>query len=106
MRTAQELYVRLKKADSDMKAEQVRNAMSPALIVAELVGIADEANTCHIDDLPRLQLRANIQFGLLKKCLPDLRSLEIKEKSTNARRLVIDLPTRDSGGDIIQDTNV
>jgi hypothetical protein len=99
MKTAQELYVKMKKIQSDMKAEQLRASMSPADIVNILNSISEQAMICHIDDLPRLQLVSNIQFGLLKKCLPDLRTLEIKEKTSNARRLIIDLPMKDVSGE-------
>lgn len=105
MKTAKEIYVKLKKIDSDVRAEQVRAAMNPAVIINELVSISNEADTCLLEDLPRLQLKANINFGLLKKCLPDLRSLEVKENNNNAKRLIIDLPIRDSNGNNVSEVS-
>jgi hypothetical protein len=80
-----------KKNKTNLRAEQVREMLDPEAIVRELVSISDESKVCILDDLPRLQLQANIHFGILKKCLPDLRSLEIKEKANNQSRLVIDM---------------
>lgn len=80
-----------KKVKAGLKAEEVRNKMEPDKYVKALEQLLIEANNTSVDDMPRLKFKADVLTTLLKKCMPDLRSLEIKETDNNRKTLVIDL---------------
>lgn len=79
-----------KKTKAGLKAEQVRESMDPELIVASLMSLVQKAESVPIDQIPRLKFQADVLNGLLKKCMPDLRSLEIKENNGKYSSLIIE----------------
>jgi hypothetical protein len=82
-----------RKDSNDLRAEQVRASLNPAALVEELHQLCEESKICEIEDLERLKFRAGVVTTILKKCLPDLRSLEVKEKEKNYSRLIIEMKT-------------
>jgi hypothetical protein len=85
------ILLKLQREKNAMKAEQIRAAIDIEKCVGELDRLINESKTCKIEDLDRLKFQASIITTILKKVLPDLKSIEISEKTNNARKLIIDL---------------
>lgn len=82
-----------KKVKSGLRAEEVREQLDPKSIIQSLLQLAEDADTADIEDLPKLKFKAEIYTTVLKKCMPDLRSLEIKENNSKYKKLVIEMGT-------------
>lgn len=80
-----------KRVKAGLRAEELRESLDPGAAVQGLLNLGEESRTCPLEDLPRLQFQANILTTILRKCMPDLKALEVKEKANNFTRLVIDL---------------
>jgi len=80
-----------KKIKSSLRAEEVREQLDPKAIIESLLSLVNEADTMKVDDIPILKFKADIYTTVLKKCMPDLRSLEIKESNNDHKTLVIDM---------------
>jgi hypothetical protein len=80
-----------KKVKSGLRAEELREKLDPEAAIRGLLELGNQAKTCNLVDLPRLQFQASIFTTVLRKCMPDLKALEIKEKNNNYTRLIIDM---------------
>lgn len=78
-----------KKISSGLRAEEVRERLDPELLIKCLHALVSEADACPIGELPRLAFKADIYKTILKKCMPDLRSLEVKENESKHAKLII-----------------
>lgn len=88
-----------KRVKAGLRAEELREKLDPEAAISGLLSLGKEAETCDLVDLPRLQFRASILTTILRKCMPDLKALEVKEKSNDFSRLIIDF------GDEADDAN-
>jgi hypothetical protein len=80
-----------KRVKAGLRAEELREKLDPESAVIGLLELGHQAKSCDIEDLARLKFQAEILTTILRKCMPDLRTLEIKEKSSSATTLVIDM---------------
>jgi hypothetical protein len=85
------MLIRDRKDANDLRAEQVRAQLDPTIMLTELTILCEESKTCTIEDLERLKFRASIVTTMLKKCLPDLKSVEVVEKATKTSKLIIEM---------------
>jgi hypothetical protein len=72
------------KLDNLMRAEDVRAKMNPEEYITMLHMLYMQADTCELQDLDRLKFKANILTTMLKKCLPDLKSIQTTEAQQTA----------------------
>jgi hypothetical protein len=80
-----------KKVKAGLRAEELREKLDPEAAIIGLMNLGEQAKICELDDLPRLQFQASILTTILKKCMPDLRSLEVRGDSTKTSTLIIDM---------------
>ena len=80
-----------KKAINGLKAEELRNKLDPEALIIAMLDLVKEADITSVEDLPRLQFKASIYTTILRKCMPDLRSLEVKESDNKHATLIIDM---------------
>jgi hypothetical protein len=80
-----------KKVKAGLRAEELREKLDPEAAVVGLMSLGEQAKTCDLVDLPRLQFQATILTTILKKCMPDLKALEISSDKLKTTTLVIDL---------------
>jgi hypothetical protein len=80
-----------KKVKAGLRAEELREKLDPESAIVGLLSLGEEAKSCELVDLPRLQFRATILTTILKKCMPDLRSLEVSTDKLKTTTLVIDM---------------
>lgn len=90
---ADKIILAEKKVKSGLRAEEVREQLDPKAIIESLLLLAEQADQVDIEDLPKLRFKADIYTTVLKKCMPDLRSLEIKESNNKYKKLVIEMGT-------------
>jgi hypothetical protein len=95
MRKVNGMILSDKKVKAGLRAEELREKLDPEAAIVGLMRLGDESKTCNIEDLPRLKFQADIYTTILRKCMPDLRTLEIKEKSSNSTTLIIDMVRSD-----------
>ena len=88
-----------KRVKAGIRAEELREKLDPESAILGLLSLGEEAKTCELEDLPRLQFRASILTTVLRKCMPDLKALEVKEQTNNFARLIIDLGNDDESSD-------
>lgn len=88
----QKIMILDRKNQNDLRAEQVRASLDPKALIEELCVISEDSKVCPLEDLERLKLRSSICLSILKKCLPDLRSLEVTEKEKKYSKLIIEMP--------------
>jgi hypothetical protein len=91
MRKVNGMILADKKMKAGLRAEELREKLDPEAAVVGLLDLGQQAKTCDIEDLPRLKFQAEVLTTILRKCMPDLRTLEIKEKSSNSTTLIIDM---------------
>jgi len=91
MQEVHKLVLANKKIKSGIRAEEVRESLDPKAIIGALLLLVEEAEEVKIEDLPRLRFKADIYTNVLKKCMPDLRSLEIKEQNGKHSTLTIEM---------------
>ncbi len=82
-----------KRVKAGIRAEELRERLDPEAAIVGLLTLANESQTCELEDLPRLKFQADIYKTILGKCMPDLKALEIKESSADSTTLVIDMVT-------------
>lgn len=80
-----------KRLKTGLRAEELREKLDPEAAILGLLQLGEESKTCDLVDLPRLQFRASILTTVLRKCMPDLKALEVKEKQSNFMKLIIDM---------------
>jgi len=80
-----------KKVKAGLRAEELRERLDPEPIVKQLLSLVQEADRVSVDDIPRLKFKADVMFGILKKVMPDLRSLEVTEKESKHSTLIIQM---------------
>jgi len=66
-----------------LSREAVRLRVRGEKCIGELENIVEELKVCDKESVPALKARSDIQFGLLKKVLPDLRSVELSVAPTD-----------------------
>jgi hypothetical protein len=77
-------------------AEDLRSRMDPSALMQQMLGLYTEADCADEERLEQLKFKAGILTVMLKKCMPDLRALEVAEKSNNYSKLIIDLQRSES----------
>jgi hypothetical protein len=80
-----------KKVKTGIRAEELREKLDPEAAIVGLMNLGEQAKTCLLEDIPRLQFQAQILTTILKKCMPDLRTLEVKGDGNKATTLIIDM---------------
>ncbi len=80
-----------KRVKAGLRAEEVREQLDPRALIQSLLSLVNEADNVSPEDLPKLKFKADIYTTVLKKCMPDLRSLEIKESDNKHQTLVIEM---------------
>lgn len=73
--------LKIAKSENDLKAEEVRALLDPKAYIDGLQALLNDADTCKPEALARLKFQSDIYLALLKKCLPDLKSLEFTKGS-------------------------
>ena len=68
--------------------EALRMRVEGERLIDGIVEIDNELATAESSDVPRLKARAEIKFGLLRKVLPDLRSVEMTGEGGGAMELI------------------
>ena len=91
IRGANKIILSEKRVKSGLRAEELREQMDPKALMSSMLSLVREAEYTAIEDLPRLKFKADIYSTLLKKCMPDLRSLEIKESDSAKSTLIIEM---------------
>ena len=79
-----------KKARTQLRAEEVREKLDPEALIDALTDLVIEANTVKVEEIPRLKFQADVITTILKKCMPDLRSLEVKANESKYTKLIIE----------------
>jgi len=79
------------KISNGIKAEELRSRIDPEPIIENLLKLVSDADDCELEDIPRLRFKADVMFGILKKVMPDLRSLEVSEKDNKKSTLIIQM---------------
>lgn len=79
---------------SGLKAEQLRERIDPEPVIKAMLQLVTEADTVDLADLPRLRFKHEVLTTVLKKVMPDLRSLEVSEKDSKYSTLVIQMDTK------------
>ena len=74
-----------------LKTEELREKIDPEPIIQGLLQLVSDADSVDLVDLPRLRFKADVMFGVLKKVMPDLRSLEVSEKDSKRSTLIIQM---------------
>ena len=80
-----------KRVKAGLRAEELREKLDPESAVLGLLDLGNQAKHCDIEDLPRLKFQAEVLTTILRKCMPDLKTLEVKEKSSSSTTLIIDM---------------
>lgn len=80
-----------KRVKAGLRAEELRERMDPEPIVLQLLALVNEADRTNVVDIPRLKFKADVLTTILKKVMPDLRSLEVTEKDSKHSTLIIQM---------------
>lgn len=89
-----------KRVKSGLRAEELRERIDPEPIIKQLLSLVNEADRTPVEEIPRLVFKANTLNMVLKKVMPDLRSLEVSEKDNKHSTLIIQMePSAKSGDD-------
>lgn len=80
-----------KRVKAGLRAEELREKLDPEAAIIDLMSLGEQSKTCELADLPRLKFQADILTTILRKCMPDLKTLEVKEKNSSATTLIIDM---------------
>lgn len=67
-----------------------RDSINAPRLLDELQQIKEKLETCHPDDIQRLTAIAGINFKLLNKVVPDLKSVDVQEEEQTATVINID----------------
>lgn len=88
-----------KRVKSGLRAEELRERIDPEPIIKQMLSLVSEADRTPIEDIPRLVFKANTLNMVLKKVMPDLRSLEVSEKDNKHSTLIIQMEPNAKSGD-------
>ena len=89
-----------KRIKSGMRAEELRERIDPEPIIKQMLSLVYEADRTPVEDMSRLVFKANTLNMILKKVMPDLRSLEVSEKDNKHSTLIIQMePSVNQSGD-------
>lgn len=89
-----------KRIKSGIRAEELRERIDPEPIIKQMLSLVYEADRTPVEDMPRLVFKANTLNMILKKVMPDLRSLEVSEKDNKHSTLIIQMePSANQSGD-------
>ena len=80
-----------KRVKSGLRAEELRERIDPEPIIKQMLSLVSEADRTPVEDMPRLVFKANTLNMILKKVMPDLRSLEVTEKENKHSTLIIQM---------------
>jgi len=87
-----------KRVKSGLRAEELRERIDPEPIIKQMLSLVQEADRTPVEEIPRLVFKANTLNMVLKKVMPDLRSLEVSEKDNKHSTLIIQMePSTKSG---------
>jgi len=82
--------LKMKKLDNELQAENVRARLNPGGYIENLQSLIDESKKCEIEELPRLKFQADIYLAMLRKCLPDLKAVELSTRGALSIRIAKD----------------
>ena len=88
-----------KRVKSGLRAEELRERIDPEPIIKQMLSLVHEANRVPVEDIPRLVFKANTLNMILKKVMPDLRSLEVSERDNKHSTLIIQMEPSVQSGD-------
>lgn len=88
-------FLSTQKVKAGLRAEQLREKLDPEALIIQLLSLVNEADSTKVEDIPKLKFKADVLTTVLKKCMPDLRSLEIKESDNKHNTLIIDMKRDD-----------
>jgi hypothetical protein len=80
-----------KRVKAGLRAEELRERMDPEPIIKQMLALVREADNVEVADIPRLKFKADVLTTILKKVMPDLRSLEVTEKDSKHSTLIIQM---------------
>jgi hypothetical protein len=92
-----------KRVKSGLRAEELREKIDPEPIIRQMLSLVQEADRTPVEDMPRLAFKANTLNMVLKKVMPDLRSLEVSEKDNKHSTLIIQMEPSVAQSDVAQD---
>lgn len=84
-------YLAEQKIKAGLRAEELREKLDPEALVIQLMNLVKEADDTKVEDIPKLKFKADVLTTVLKKCMPDLRSLEVKETDNKHNTLIIEM---------------
>jgi hypothetical protein len=90
-----EIVLQSREKQATDAARIAREQLNPAELIGQMLDLAQEADYADAERLEQLKFKADVFKTVLKKCMPDLRSTEVTERSQKTSRLVIDM------GDVI-----
>jgi hypothetical protein len=90
-RKANSMILADKRVKAGLRAEELREKLDPEAAIKGLIELGEQSKTCELEDLPRLKFQSEVLTTILRKCMPDLKTLEIKERNGNATTLIIDM---------------
>lgn len=93
--------LRINKLENENRAEEVRAKLDPEAYIEGLQELLTASKVIDTDlmKLQRLKFQADIYLALLKKCLPDLKALEIVADKGKPLPLAINFEVEDARKD-------
>lgn len=91
-----------KKVKAGLRAEDLREKIDPEPIIQQMLQLVHEADRIPVEDIPRLKFKADVLATILKKVMPDLRSLEVTERESKHSTLIIQMPSTRQDESIIE----
>ena len=93
--------LRINKLENENRAEEVRAKLDPEAYIEGLQELMQESRVIDTDlmKLQRLKFQADIYLALLKKCLPDLKALEVIADKGKPLPLAINFEVEDARKD-------
>jgi hypothetical protein len=85
----------MNKVENGIRAEEVRSRLDPESYIEGLQELLAESRSVPVEDLQRLKFRADIYLALLRKSLPDLKSIEIIQPKGKPLPLAISFEVED-----------
>ena len=86
-----QLVIRESKDTTDIMAEKIRSQLDPQPLLNELFTLYAEADGADLERLEVLKFKKSILTDILKKCMPDLKAVEVANKGGKFSKLIIDL---------------
>ena len=91
MTDAQKEILKWRRTKNALSAEETRSAMSPSDYVIELLELKEQFNIIESEEAWRLREKVNILNMLLKKCLPDMKAVEMAVKTDSISEIFKEL---------------